>query len=284
MTVGTGPASSRLGRVATAAVLAASLAACATTSHGASSAGSVPSAARAGQVRLIAFGAASLRNGLDAVATAYAAAAPGVSLTIATDSSATLRTQIEQGAPADVFLSADEKNPGTLVEAGLADGPPVEFAGNTLTIIVPADNPAGIRSPTDLARRGVKVVAAGAEVPIARYADQVVGRLGSLAGYPQDFAIAYAANVVSREQNVQAVVAKIELGEGDAAIVYATDAAGSKDVATIAIPDAANVPATYAGVVVAASSHRDEAHAFLDWLAGHAGMAVLARFGFLPPP
>jgi molybdate transport system substrate-binding protein len=246
-------------------------------------AGGHPSAAN--PVELTVFGAASLKQALEAVKTAYAATEPGVGLTIATDSSATLRTQIEQGAPADVFLSADQKNPRTLAAAGLSDGPAVDFAGNRLTIIVPADNPAGVHSPLDLSRPRLRVVAAGVDVPISSYADQVVAKLGTLAGHdPKQFASAYAANVVSREQNVQAVVAKIELGEGDAAIVYETDARAATGLATIAIPDAANVPATYAGVVIAASSRRDQAHRFLAWLAGPAGRAVLAKFGFLPPP
>ena len=111
-------------------------------------------------------------------------AAPGVSLTIATDASSTLRTQIEQGAPADVFLSADQTNPKTLVEGGLADGSAVDFAGNTLTVIVPAANPAGITTPADLARSGVKVIAAGADVPIAKYTTQVVANLAGTGGLP----------------------------------------------------------------------------------------------------
>ena len=243
-----------------------------------------PGSASGKPVELTVFGAASLKDPLTALAAAYEAAVPGTTLTIATDSSSTLRTQIEQGAPADLFLSADQKNPQTLVDAGLGDGPAVDFAGNTLTVIVPADNPARIASPADLARPGVKVVAAGDDVPIAKYAGQAVAKLATLPGYAADFAQAYAANIVSREQNVKAVVAKIELGEGDAAIVYITDAEASKSVATIAIPDAANVPATYAGVVVAASTKHAQAHAFLEWLAGPAGGAILARFGFLPPP
>jgi molybdate transport system substrate-binding protein len=89
---------------------------------------------------------------------------------------------------------------------------------------------------------------------------------------------------VSREQNVKAVVAKIELGEGDAAIVYVTDARASKAVAALVIPDAANVPAIDAGVVVAASTRREAAHALLDWLVSPAGAAILAQFGFQPPP
>jgi molybdate transport system substrate-binding protein len=88
---------------------------------------------------------------------------------------------------------------------------------------------------------------------------------------------------VSREDNVKAVVAKIELGEGDAAIVYATDAKASKKVATVAIPAGANVAATYAGVVIKASQHAGAARAFLSWLAGPDGQAMLATFGFVPP-
>jgi molybdate transport system substrate-binding protein len=235
-------------------------------------------------VELTVFGAASLKGALERVKTVYEAAHPGLTVTLATDSSVALRTQIEQGAPADVYLSADTTNAQALVDAGLADGLAVPFAGNVLTIIVPPDNPAGIETPADLARTGVKIVAAGDEVPIARYAAQAVGNLARLDGYPADFAAAYAANIVSREDNVKAVVAKIELGEGDAGIVYATDAAASESVSSIEIPADANVPASYAGVVVGATRHADAARSFLDWIAGPDGQAILAEFGFLPPP
>ena len=240
-------------------------------------------AASAAAVELTVYGAASLKGALEAVKAAYKTATPGVSLTVATDASSTLRTQIEQGAPADVFLSADQTNPKTLVEGGLADGSAVEFAGNTLTVIVPAANPAGITTPADLARSGVKVIAAGADVPIARYTTQVVANLAGTGGYPAGFAAAYDENVVSKEDNVKAVVAKIELGEGDAAIVYLTDAKASTKVKTIEIPAEANVPATYAGVVVKASPNAAAAHDFLTWLAGPNGQAVLSEFGFVPP-
>jgi molybdate transport system substrate-binding protein len=229
------------------------------------------------------YAAASLKDALAEIKPAYEAAVPGMVLTVATDSSSTLRTQIEEGAPADVFLSADQKNPQALVDAGLADGQAVDFAGNLLTIIVPADNPAGIEAPADLGRPGVKVVAAGDEVPITKYATQVIANLAADPASPADFTGAYARNVVSKEENVKAVVAKIELGEGDAAIVYVTDARVSSDVGTIEIPAAANVEATYAGVVVGTSTHTDAARAFLGWLAGPDGAETLAGFGFQPP-
>lgn len=244
---------------------------------------SASAAASTDGVDLTVYGAASLKGGLAEVKTAYELAVPGTTLTIATDSSSTLRTQIEEGAPADVFLSADQKNPQTLVDAGLVDGTAVDFAGNLLTVIVPADNPARIITPADLARTGVKVVGAGDAVPITKYAQEAVANMGGLPGYPTAFADAYAANVVSKEENVKAVVAKIELGEGDAAIVYVTDARVAANVTTIEIPDTANVPATYAGVVLKASTHSSAARAFLDWLAGPNGAAILATFGFLPP-
>ena len=233
---------------------------------------------------LTVFGAASLKGALDRIKPAWEVAHPGSVLTISTDSSATLETQIEQGAPADVFLSADTSNPNKLVGKGLADGNPVSFAGNVLIIVVPADNPAHITSPADLALRGVKVIAAGDDVPITKYATQVVANLARSTADPAVFEASYAANIVSREDNVKAVIAKIELGEGDAGIVYATDAKASSKVSTIAIPLEANVPATYAGVVVKASAHLATAHTFLMWLAGSDGQGILATFGFGPPP
>jgi molybdate transport system substrate-binding protein len=229
------------------------------------------------------LGAASLKGALDRLKTAWEATNPGSALTISTDSSAALETQIEQGAPADVFLSADTTNPKKLVDDGLADGSAENFAGNELTIVVPAANPAGIRTPLDLARAGVKIIAAGDDVPITKYADQAVVNLAKQPGYPANFAASYAGNVASKEDNVKAVIAKIELGEGDAGIVYVTDAKASTRVADVALPDAANVPATYAGVVVKATAHPATAHAFLDWVAGPDGQAILRTFGFLPP-
>lgn len=255
----------------------------------ANSASAAPSTVASGDLSaaptpLTIYGAASLKGVLDQVKTAYETANPGTSLTISTDSSATLETQIEQGAPADVFLSADTTNPQKLVDKGLAEGSAVTFAGNKLTVIVPAANPAGITSPKDLAGTGVKVIAAGDAVPITGYANLLVMNLAGEAGYPADFAANYTANIASKEDNVKAIVAKIELGEGDAAIVYLTDARASTKVTTVDVPENANVPATYAGVVVTTSENAAAARAFLTWFAGRDGQAILGTFGFLPAP
>jgi molybdate transport system substrate-binding protein len=232
---------------------------------------------------LVVFAAASLTRVLQAADPAFESSHPGVTLTVSPGASSALRVQIEQGAPADVFLSADTVNAEALVSDGLASGPAIPFAGNELTMIVPVANPAHLTSPADLARPGIRIVAAGPQVPITKYAGQVVGRLAEQPGYGPDFAARYAANVVSHEDDVSAVVAKVALGEGNAAIVYETDARSSSQVRAIPIPAAANVPATYAGVVVASSAHVADARTFLDWLAGPGGQAILAQFGFLAP-
>ena len=249
----------------------------------ASPSASAPATASALGADLTIYGAASLAGVLDAAKAAYETANPGSKLTISTDSSAALETQIEQGAPADVFLAADTTNPKKLVDGGFAAGDAIDFAGNELTIIVPKGNPGKVSSPADLARSGVKVVAAGDEVPITKYASQLVKNLAKVSGYPADFEAGYARNVVSKEDNVKSVVAKVGLGEGDAGIVYVTDATASTDVDTVPIPDGANVPATYAGVVLKASHDAEAAKAFLDWLAGPDGQAILQESGFLPP-
>jgi molybdate transport system substrate-binding protein len=275
-------------RVSLLAILLVIVAACssgtpATTAPIATGSPSPAGSPSAEAVDLTVYGAASLKGVLETATAAYEAANPGTTLTVSTDSSAALATQIEQGAPADVFLSADTRNPAALVTKGLADGDPVTFAGNVLTIVVPADNPGGIASPMDLAKPGIRIIAAGDEVPITKYATQLVDNLAGLEGYPAGFAAAYAANVASKEDNVKALIAKVELGEGDAGIVYATDARASDEVTTVEVPDSANVPATYEGVVVKGSAHPEAARAFLTWFAGPDGQAILASFGFVPP-
>jgi molybdate transport system substrate-binding protein len=232
---------------------------------------------------LAVYAAASLTAPLESVTAAYESSHPGIRLTLALDSSAALRTQIEQGAPADVFLSADLTNPQKLADGGLATGPVTKFAGNHLTIVVPKANPGSINTPADLARRGVRIVAAGEKVPITVYTNELLEGLGALPGYPSDFASGYGGNVVSREDNVKAIVAKVELAEADAGIVYVTDAIASTKLAAVEIPPEAAVTATYGGVVVAASAHLDEAAALLSWLAGPDGQAILADFAFTAP-
>ena len=242
------------------------------------------SSGSAAPAELTIFGAASLASTLTDLATSWHTSNPQTAIKTSTGSSAALRTQIEQGAPADVFLSADTANPQALVDGGLANGPLTLFATNSLTVIVPADNPAGIQSPADLARPGLCVVASGNDVPITRYAQQVVRNLAALPDYGADFASKYDANVCSREDNVGAVVNKISLGDGDAAIVYLTDAQAGQNLHKIDIPAGANVVATYGGVAVKASPNGGTANDFLTWLRGTDAQAILAAHGFGAAP
>jgi molybdate transport system substrate-binding protein len=233
-------------------------------------------------VELTVLGAASLQDALDEIETEDEAALPGTDLVIATDSSAALRTQIEEGAPADVFLAADTSNPDTLVEAGLGMET-IEYAGNSVALVVPLENRAGIETPAELATDGVQIIAAGPEVPITSYVADVVAHLADIPGYPSFFADAYAANVVSEEDNVRGVLTKVELGEGDAGFVYQTDAQSSDEVVQISVPAEANTHAVYGGCVIVNSDHLEVAEAFLIWLAGVDGQAILAEFGFVGP-
>ena len=273
-------------RVLLTAVLALWLTACSSgaavppSAAPSTAASAIPSPAAGAELQV--YAAASLKAALAGVRIAYEAANPGTRITISTDSSTALETKIEQGAPADVFLSADVANPQKLADKGLAAGIVTRFAGNLLTIIVPVGNPAGIRNPTDLAVGGVKIIACAEGVPIQRYTATLLGNLAKVPSYPADFAARVDANVVSREDNAGAIVAKVGLGEGDAGIVYVTDAKSSDKVTTVSIPDGANVPATYGAVVVRASANQAAATAFVGWLEGAQGQAVLATFGFRP--
>jgi molybdate transport system substrate-binding protein len=232
---------------------------------------------------LTVYAAASLKASLAKAITTYEAGHPGTAITLSTDSSTALATQIQQGAPADLFLSADTTNPQQLVDAGVAKGPVEAFARNQLVVIVPAGNPGHVTTPLDLGRSGLKVIAAGPSVPITKYASQLIQNLAAVSSSAAGLAAAYGANVASREDSVAAVVAKVALGEGDAAIVYATDAGAEARVLTIPIPLAENVTATYGGVVVDAGSNPSAAESFLDWLLAPEGQDLFGAYGFLPP-
>jgi molybdate transport system substrate-binding protein len=230
--------------------------------------------------RAVVLAAASLTDAFEELAATYAQET-GTEIVLSFDASSALRAQIEEGAPADLFVSADVSNPQALVDAGLTDGESRRFAANGLAIVVPAAGDSPVAAWTDLASDGVRVVAAGDDVPITRYAVDLVANLAGLPDAPDGFADAYAANVVSREDNVRAVLAKIELGEGDAGIVYETDATSSDQVETVRIPPDANVVADYAFVVLDGATSAGAA--FGEWLLGDAAQEILASYGFRPP-
>ena len=266
-------------RTAVALALCGLLAGCANATSGRPGSGG-PSQSSGGE--LVVYAAASLADVFHGLAPAYEEAHPGVHVVLASDSSGALRTRIEQGAPADVFAAADTENPARLQRAGLTRGSPVAFARNRLAIVVPTDNPARIRDPADLARAGVRIVAAAEGVPITAYATEFLGRLAAMPGAPADLVARVQANVVSREDNVSAVLARVELGEGDAGIVYETDARAAKNVRSVAIPDEANVYAVYAAVTLPRAQGSPAAEDFVEWLRGARAQTILRAAGFLP--
>jgi len=185
-----------------------------------------------------------------------------------------LAAQIQQGAPADVFASANMTIPQQLFEQHLCSKP-VVFTRNRLVVIVPRSNPAKLHHVRDLAHEGVKVVIAAAGVPVGDYTRKVLQAL-HLSG-------PVLANVVSQETDVREVLAKIVLGEADAGFVYATDAkAVAGDVRVITIPKSAEPGVKYGICVIASSSHKAGARAFVKHVLSKAGQKKLRRFGFLP--
>jgi molybdate transport system substrate-binding protein len=199
--------------------------------------------------------------------------------------SSTLRTQIEQGGVADVFASADTTQMNMLVQGGLNEGDPRVFAFNRLVLVMPKNNPAGITQLQDLAKPGVKYITANPDVPIAKYAGQALDKMSADPAFGSDVRTRVEANLVSREENVRAVLSKLSLGEADAGIVYVTDAQTTPDtVSTLDIPDQFNVIATYPQVLVHDGEHKDQGVLFMDLVLSSDGQTILAKRGFIPPP
>jgi molybdate transport system substrate-binding protein len=228
---------------------------------------------------LAVFAAASLREAFAAIGKRFEAAHPGAKVVFNLAGSHELRTQIENGAPADVFASADHKHMQALVDARLAVAPKV-FARNEPVLVVPKGNPAGIQALQDLPRAG-RIVVGVPEVPIGAYTLRILDAASRR--YRPDFRAKVEERVVSRELNVRQVLAKVALGEADAAIVYRTDAAAGKgNVEVIPIPADVNVIAEYPIAVVTRTRQRGLAGEFVALVLSRTGQDILASFGFRP--
>jgi molybdate transport system substrate-binding protein len=230
--------------------------------------------------------AASLTDAFKEMGTAFEAKNPGAKVTFNFGSSSALRTQLDQGAKAEVFASADQAQMDKAVQGGSISGTAKVFATNRLTIIVPSDNPKGIASLQDLAKPGVKIVAAQPEVPVGQYAQQILTKASQDSTYGSDFRSKVEANDVSRESDVRQVVAKVSLGEGDAAIVYATDVTpqSAPKLKVIPIPDPLNVIASYPIATVKTGPNANGGARFVDFVLSPDGQKILAKWGFGPPP
>ena len=218
------------------------------------------------------FAAASLTDSFKEIGAAFTKVHPDAKVTFSFDASSALAAQIAQGAPADLFASADTANMDKLTAASLNGETPVVFATNLLSIMVPTGNPKRIMGQADLVKAGLKVVLCDPSVPCGKYAKQSLD------------AAKVAVTPASLEQNVKGVVTKVIAGEADAGIVYATDvkAAGDK-AAGVAIPIEVNVVATYPIASVKTSKLADVDRAFVAFVTGFDGQAILAKYGFGKP-
>ena len=227
---------------------------------------------RGGNDEVVVFAAASLTAAFEELASAFEAA-EGTPVAFSFEGSTTLAAQLIAGAPADVFASADEAQMARVEAAGraIAARP---FATNRLVLITPADDPAGIREPADLARPGVRVVLGAADVPAGRYARALLDELGILA--------AVESNVVSNEDDVKGVLTKVRLGEADAGIVYVTDVTSERDVRMLPLPAASDVP-TYLIASIDDAPNAAAARAFVAFVGSPQGRRILEGHGFGTP-
>jgi molybdate transport system substrate-binding protein len=217
--------------------------------------------------------ASSLTEAFGRIGTGFSAANPGTTVTFNFGSSGTLATQIEQGAPADVFASADPAAIETLMQASLVDDRATVFARNKLVIVTKPGNPKKIKTLDDLATVGI-VSLCGETAPCGTYADQVL----------TDAGVTIPTDKITRGQDAKATLAAVTTGDADAAIVYVTDGrtAGSS-ASTVTIPDDQNVVATYPIAVMKTSGNAEAARAFIAFVMSDGGQAALKSSGFIPP-
>ena len=225
---------------------------------------------------LVVFAASSLTEAFEEITSSFEKEHSGVDVVLNFSGSSTLSTQITQGAPADIFASADEAQMQTVAE--LLGGEPQTFTQNRLVVITPQNSP--VRTLSDLAKPGILLVLAGPNVPAGRYALEVLKNLDEV--YGASFSDRVLANLVSEETNVRQVAAKVQLGEADAALVYATDAAVLREVNVIQVPAAHNVTAHYPIAVLKDSQHPELAQSFVDFVQSPRGQDILAERGFTP--
>ena len=235
-----------------------------------------------GEATLTVLAASSLTDAFGELERTFEERNPGVEVSQSFESSSTLLTQIQQGAPADVFASAAEEEMEAAVEEGLVAGAPEVFVRNREVVMVPEDNPAEIESLRDLAEPGTKLVLAERGVPAADYAEEILGKAD--AEYGDGFKRDVLSNVVSREADVRAAVGRVALGDADATFGYASDYTPDiRDrVRVIQIPDDLNIVATYPIATLEGARSPGLAREWVELVVGEEGQRVLEKWGFEP--
>lgn len=241
------------------------------------------SAAPAQKATLTVFAAASLTDAFKEIGMAFEAER-STPVTFNFGASTQLRTQLQQGAVADIFASADHAQMNNARDDGSIAGPDVPFVRNRLVVITPKENPGKLQSAADIANPGIQFVTAAPEVPIGVYTQNMFDKMSQLPAFGPDFKDRANANIVSREPNVRQVVAKIQLGEADAAVVYLSDVTpqAAPDLMTIEIPDDLNTLATYPIALVTNGPQAELGQAFIDLVMSPAGQGVLQKWNFIP--
>ncbi|HMV97887.1 MAG TPA: molybdate ABC transporter substrate-binding protein [Anaerolineales bacterium] len=242
---------------------------------------STPTARETIPQTLIVFAAASLTEAFTEIGAAFDAANPGVNTTFNFAGSQILRTQIEEGAPVDIFASASSKEMESLLTSNLVDSKaPRFFLTNKLVVILPENNPAALEKLEDLANPGIKIILATEEVPVGKYARLSLNLMD--ASFGSGFKDKVLDNIVSNEDNVKQVVSKVQLGEADAGIVYVSDTMATSELKSIEIPADLNVVAKYPIAPLIKSEHTDLATKFIEYVFSAEGQAILIKWGFTP--
>ncbi len=231
---------------------------------------------------LTVFAASSLTDAFGELAGIFEERNPGVEVRQSFESSSTLLTQIQQGAPADVFASAAQEEMDAAAKDDLVAGEPEIFVRNREVIMVPVDNPAGIESMRDLARPGIRLVLAEDGVPAADYALEVLGK--AEAEYGGDFKRDVLSNVVSREADVRASVNRVALGDADATFGYASDYTPDirERVRVVEVPESLNIVATYPIAALEDARHPGLTREWMELVVSEEGQRVLEKWGFEP--
>jgi molybdate transport system substrate-binding protein len=263
----------RRGAAALVAVLTAALTltACASSENGGTpeASGSTTAASVSGTITV--FAASSLTDAFEDIAEDFTAANPDADVEFNFAASSALATQINEGAPADIFAAASPATMKTVTDAGNADGDPVVFVRNQLVIAVEKGNPLGIEGLDDLTDPSVKVALCAEEVPCGAAAKKAIEAAG------------VSITPVSYEENVRAALSKVSLGEVDAALVYRTDAAIEDTVDAVEFPESAEAINDYPIAVLKDAPNADAAEAFVAWVLSPEGAAVLTEYGFQEP-
>ncbi len=236
--------------------------------------------------KLIVFAAASLTESFGEICSIFESEHSGVEISLNLASSYQLAQQLAQGAPADVFASANNTQMANAIEAGrIAKGSQRTFVRNKLVVVYPKDNPAGLQTLQDLAQPDLKLVLAAQEVPVGKYSLELLEKASQDPDLGAAFKDGVLENVVSYEDTVKAVFAKVVLGEGDAGIVYLTDISldNADKVDRIEIPDNLNSVATYPIAPVSDSAEPELAQAFIELILSPQGQEIMAKYGFAPP-